>query len=150
MIYPVGSRSIVESPPASPSTDSDPETRPTRRWTDRFFKYTPLEQADDDTPQDHKENPSRLLAPFLLLVGLALLLVFRLLNTGTASGTHPAEDIACGEHQSVYQIRPGDTCWAIAQENDMSVTQLKSINAGIDCDLLQARSKICVKRAGKV
>jgi hypothetical protein len=131
---------------ASPSSQSGHATHTsTHRASTSSFDFSKLDQSQQGKEsEDGEEKPWRMLAPFLLLVCLALLLLFRLLNGGTASVSHPAKDFACEEHQIIYEVRPADTCWAIAQDHNMSVDQLKSINAGINCDLLKVGEKICI------
>lgn len=45
-------------------------------------------------------------------------------------------------------IKKGDICFDLAKQNGISVDQIKSLNPGVDCDILQIGSKFCV--AGNV
>lgn len=90
-----------------------------------------------------------MLTPFLLLVGLVLLLFFRLLSgAGSATPNEPSKAILdCGDAGQAIPIRTADTCWKIATEHDMSVDELRDLNEGIDCDRLVVGQELCVKKA---
>lgn len=88
------------------------------------------------------------LSMVLLLVCLVLIFVVQWLRGGTASENPSAKTDVCsgqGEHLHAITVRGKDTCWEIAHQYDMSVEQLVRVNPGIDCNLLQIGTQICVK-----
>ncbi len=58
--------------------------------------------------------------------------------TNTPATTAPAA-------KSYYTVRPGDTFGKIAQRHNMSITQLKKLNGGVNIDRLDVGQKIRVK-----
>ena len=86
----------------------------------------------------------RMMAPFLLLICVFLLGVYILLG-GRLWFFGSNSVMTCPENQAVYRIRGGDTCWDISKKLGMSLQQLESMNADLDCDSLQIGKDICVK-----
>lgn len=43
----------------------------------------------------------------------------------------------------------GDICFDIANANQLSVQQLQDLNPGLDCNLLQLNSSLCVSAPGE-
>ncbi|KAI5855083.1 carbohydrate-binding module family 50 protein [Durotheca rogersii] len=80
---------------------------------------------------------------WFLLVGLFLLLVFWFIS----SAAMPPAPPACGEHSTPHHIRPGDSCWAIADDHGIPLDALLRENAGVDCDKLAVGGTICVPQA---
>ncbi|KAI1491013.1 hypothetical protein F5X96DRAFT_507074 [Biscogniauxia mediterranea] len=80
---------------------------------------------------------------WFLLVGLFLLLVFWFISRRGRGGGHDL-DVTCGDQSSLYTIRPGDTCWGIAEDKSLSLDALLRENQGLDCDRLEIGGKICV------
>jgi hypothetical protein len=86
----------------------------------------------------------RLLLPFALLVIVFLLLLFRFVNT---PGSGKGAGLECAESERVYEVRKGDSCWAIAQKFcDGSLEVFKSLNKGVDCDDLRFGKEVCVPK----
>lgn len=85
--------------------------------------------------------------PFLLLVITFLLAVFYItdgrLTPSKGSAGQAETSRECGE-QASYEVQPGDTCWAIAEEHHLSLDVLERTNAGIDCEALQVGGIICI------
>ncbi|KAH9887439.1 hypothetical protein F4778DRAFT_786285 [Xylariomycetidae sp. FL2044] len=77
---------------------------------------------------------------WFLLVGLFLLLVFWII-TRRSSKEVP---VTCPEHTLPYTIRSGDTCWAIAEGQGLSVEELLHQNQGLDCDKLRVGDTLCL------
>ncbi|KAI5926502.1 hypothetical protein F4810DRAFT_541605 [Camillea tinctor] len=77
---------------------------------------------------------------WFLLVGLFLLLVFWFINRRHGQDL----DITCGDQSTPYTIRPGDTCWGIAEDMSLSLDALREENQGLNCDSLQIGGQICV------
>jgi len=85
-------------------------------------------------------SPYRTLFPFVLLVAVTLLLVFRLvgpIHTQTSAN-------ACPEGSSDYYIKSGDTCWQISKTYGCSLDRMLDFNSGLNCDALRVGEKICV------
>lgn len=42
-------------------------------------------------------------------------------------------------------IQPGDTCWSISSQNDITIAELHELNPpGINCDALQVGQEVCI------
>lgn len=52
--------------------------------------------------------------------------------------------MTCPEHNKPYEIKLGDTCWAIAKDYGTSVDTLRAANPGLDCSALRPGVKVCV------
>lgn len=100
--------------------------------------------SDADIIRDMEKRDWRLFAPFVVLLCVVLILLFRFLTGTQSPGSHLEETPSCGEHESVYTIRSKDTCWAIAQKYGMSVAELMGMNEMMNCDVLRIDEKICV------
>ena len=89
----------------------------------------------------HKSNSEawRYLLPFFLLVSVFLLVLFRFL--GSAAAPTP---LVCAGNSVRYLVNSGDSCWAIANDHGMTVTDLLRLNQGMECTLLKAGNEICV------
>ena len=97
--------------------------------------------SQNRTFQSQNKQAWRYMLPFFLLVCVVLLLVFRLLYSGSASAS-----IHCAENEDVYRVSKGDTCWQIATNGKMTVEELQKVNAGLDCARLGVGSELCVPR----
>ncbi|KAK1987482.1 LysM domain-containing protein [Colletotrichum cereale] len=83
----------------------------------------------------------RPLLNFFVIIGLFLLVLTWWLYR-TPSETKVAPE--CGQQAVTYKIEKGNTCWAIATGQKISVEELVKANEGLDCDGLQVGSFICV------
>lgn len=83
------------------------------------------------------------MAPFLLLVVLFLLLVWRFFGPSWSS-----TPFACPDGTEVYRVKTGDTCWAIAERVGSSVQELVEMNEGLECEALRAGAGVCVPVGG--
>lgn len=81
----------------------------------------------------------RYMLPFFLLVSVFLLALYRFL--GSAAAPTP---VACAENSVRYLVKPGDSCWAIANDRGATVADLMRLNQGMECSLLKAGRVICV------
>ena len=127
---------------------------------------TILTDEQTSTAVDEADKQAwRLMTPFLMLVSLVLLLLFYMLrgpaaaaplaDTETRGGAAVRESVgpvdgrgpACApqEHQAAYEIRDGDSCWAVAQRHGMSLEGLRGMNEGLECERLMAGKWICVR-----
>ncbi|THH26832.1 hypothetical protein EUX98_g7354 [Antrodiella citrinella] len=84
----------------------------------------------------------RTLFPFLMMVLVVLLLVLRL-----AAPSHHQEDPVmemCSNYVHAYRVKPGDTCWDIANSRGFTVEELTKVNPGLNCDLLTPSQVVCL------
>jgi LysM repeat protein len=87
--------------------------------------------------------------PFVLLVLAFLLGTFYLVNGGAGLTTKEGSTLQaeatreCGEKKS-HKVQYGDTCWAIAEDNNLSVQLLEEVNLNLNCDSLRAGEVICI------
>jgi len=84
-----------------------------------------------------------MMLPFALLVLVFLFLVFKLVNRSDGADTVVA---GCGDRERQLGVEKGDTCWAIAEANGLSVEALLRLrgNQGVDCGNLRIGQSICV------
>ncbi|KAK3693776.1 glycoside hydrolase superfamily [Podospora appendiculata] len=61
--------------------------------------------------------------------------------TTTTTSTPTASPTACVK---TVTVQGGDSCWLIANNNDLTVDQLKALNPGLDC-ALQPGQVLCIK-----
>jgi len=87
----------------------------------------------------------RMMAPFLLLICAFLLAVYLLLG-GRLWWFGGNKLMTCPDHQQVYQVQNGDTCWDISRKAGMSLEQLESMNMDLNCDSLQIGREICIQQ----
>ncbi|KAI8625305.1 carbohydrate-binding module family 50 protein [Xylariaceae sp. FL1651] len=79
---------------------------------------------------------------WFLLVSLFLLLVFWFISRGSTGGPESVKN--CGDKGTPYEIKAGDTCWAIAEAKLVPLENLLRENEGLDCDKLIIGNTICV------
>ncbi|KAI1755456.1 carbohydrate-binding module family 50 protein [Xylaria castorea] len=79
---------------------------------------------------------------WFLLVGVFLLVVIWFISRGSKG--NPEVVRSCGEDGTPYEIKAGDTCWAIAEASSVDVDVLLESNEGLDCDNLSVGETICV------
>ncbi|CAK3844153.1 Hypothetical predicted protein [Lecanosticta acicola] len=82
----------------------------------------------------------RYLAPFMVIVIVVLLSLFRFLD----SASTPALPTCSSPDMEAYRITKGDTCWDLAQVRGTTVDGLKVANPGLNCDRLLPGYGICV------
>ncbi|KAI0393937.1 carbohydrate-binding module family 50 protein [Xylariaceae sp. FL0594] len=82
---------------------------------------------------------------WFLLVGLFLLFMLWFITGGSKGSDKVVR--SCSDTAAPVTIRPGDTCWAIAEERSIPLADLLSENEGLDCDHLSIGSTICVPKA---
>lgn len=88
----------------------------------------------------------RTVLPFFLIIIVVLLLVIRL---AAPSLIVPRRTVTCTQDSRPYEIKKGDTCWAIAKEYSSSVEKLQAVNPQMKCELLTQGQKICVPLASQ-
>ncbi|KAH6875355.1 hypothetical protein BKA58DRAFT_119576 [Alternaria rosae] len=100
-------------------------------------------REEDEMIEEGNKSAVRMMLPFALLVLVFLFLVFKLVSRGDEAETYVA---GCGEGERQVHAVEGDTCWAIAETNGLSVDALLSLrgNQGVDCGNLRVGQGICV------
>lgn len=93
--------------------------------------------------EEGNKSAVRMMLPFALLVLVFLFLVFKLVNRSDGNDTYAT---VCGDGERQLHVEKGDTCWAIAEANGLSVDALLSLrgNQGVDCGKLRVGQGICV------
>ncbi|KAJ7827184.1 hypothetical protein B0H13DRAFT_311433 [Mycena leptocephala] len=82
----------------------------------------------------------RTLFPFFLLIGVVLLLIWRLiLSPGLTPPPNP-----CPAGAASYLVEPGDSCWEISRTHGCSLDDFKNLNKKIDCDRLMPGTTVCL------
>ncbi|KAF9078825.1 hypothetical protein BDP27DRAFT_1310237 [Rhodocollybia butyracea] len=117
---------------------NDDEEAPTRA-----DGYQPL-ATDNNSPlafrSDVNSNAYRTLAPFFLLIGVFLLLVWKLIYSGYKTAPNP-----CPEHATIpYMVEPGDECWGIAHTYKCSLEELELLNPNVCGAGLRPGMVVCV------
>ncbi|KAJ6617412.1 hypothetical protein B0H10DRAFT_1797371 [Mycena sp. CBHHK59/15] len=88
-------------------------------------------------------NPYRTLFPFFLLIGVVLLLIWRLiLSPGLSAPASP-----CPTDATSYLVEPGDTCWEISQTRGCSLDEFKKLNPKVECGSLMPGTTVCLPNA---
>lgn len=80
--------------------------------------------------------------PFLMIVIVVLLLVWRLVFQSSHEGPPDAAFCSGGTHP--YRVQTGDTCWDISQTRGFSLEDLLKVNQGLACDTLTPGQIICL------
>ncbi|KAI0191536.1 LysM domain-containing protein [Xylaria flabelliformis] len=126
----------VASEPPPPSYDEDDESSPAQ----------PLTYGGPDGSGGRRASWRQEMMPLLnwfLLVGVFLLVVIWFISR--ASKGSPEEVVrSCDADATPYDIKAGDTCWAIAETGSISVDDLLKSNEDLDCDHLSVGETICV------
>ena len=101
--------------------------------------------AEEAAVSGENRRSWRMLAPFLLIVCLVPLFVFRMLG-GWSSGSGSAV-APCSVGSEAVVVRSGDTCWDIAQKYGVGLDDLKGPGEDfeLDCKALNVGDRICVK-----
>lgn len=105
----------------------------------------PLSADEEHTLKKGNREAWGYMFPFLLLAVVFLLLLFRFLDYGSGS----AQPLNCPEHSHTYTVKSGDTCWAIATDHGVELTQLTDLNPGLNCNKLMIGNDICVPARNK-
>ncbi|KAJ3526320.1 hypothetical protein NM688_g8275 [Phlebia brevispora] len=93
-------------------------------------------------PRLSSNSPWRSLFPFLLIIVVVLLLVFRLVYPSIQQDT--PDVVLCKGSSVGYRVQAGDTCWDIAQVNNSTLDVLLAENPGLVCEKLIPGQLICV------
>lgn len=88
-------------------------------------------------------NAYRTLAPFFLLIGVVLLLVWKLTHSGWSTPPSPCPANAT----TPYMVQPGDYCWDIARSHNCTLEELESLNPAADCGTLRPGAILCLPKS---
>ncbi|CCF39927.1 LysM domain-containing protein [Colletotrichum higginsianum] len=119
----------AEHDPFIPHSASGGGSRQQQQWTEK-------------KPWRQEMRP---LLNFFVIIGLFLLVLTWWLYR-TSDGNEVAPE--CGQQAVPYKIEQGNTCWAIATGQKISIEDLIKANEGLNCDKLQVGSFICVPTVG--
>lgn len=100
--------------------------------------YQPMTIANEEAIRKGDREAWRYMLPFFLLVSVVLFALFRFL--GSAAVPTP---FICANDSVRYLVKPGDSCWDIANDRGATVADLMRLNQGMDCNLLKAGRDIC-------
>ncbi|KAF5389640.1 hypothetical protein D9757_004152 [Collybiopsis confluens] len=124
----------------SNGSPEDIETAPARA-----DGYQPL-ATDNNAPLAHRHqvntNAYRTLLPFFLLIGVFLLMVWKLVF----SYGYPTAQDPCHNATSSYMVEPGDYCWKIAFAHNLTLEELERSNPDVKCDALRPGTVVCLPR----
>ncbi|KAJ7045202.1 hypothetical protein C8F04DRAFT_1249631 [Mycena alexandri] len=125
---------------SSPSYPQDDDVEAGPRRSDGYQAL-----ATDANARYIKSNASayRTLFPFFLLIGVVLLLVWRLVLSPAFS----APKNPCPAHTASYLVEPGDSCWEISRTHGCTLDEFKKLNEKIECDRLMPGSIVCLPQA---
>jgi hypothetical protein len=121
------------------SAQEDVESGPTRA-----DGYRPL-ATDSNRPIAFRHhvnaNDYRTLAPFFLLIGVVLLIVWKFVF----SYEWPVPQDPCPANATTpYMVEPGDYCWVIARAHNCTLEELQILNPDMDCNILRPGTVICL------
>lgn len=90
-----------------------------------------------DVSSNERHNDWRYMMPFILLIGVVLLLVFRFMNS-----RHMA--MVCQPNAYSYIVKKGDSCWSIGGQTAVGLDGVMKSNPGLQCDGLMPGKRLCV------
>ncbi|KAJ7603634.1 hypothetical protein DFH06DRAFT_1256405 [Mycena polygramma] len=82
----------------------------------------------------------RTLFPFFLLIGVVLLLIWRLVLSPVL--TEPQNP--CPADATRYMVQPGDSCWEISRTHGCTLDELEKMNLMLNCDRLMPGTTVCL------
>ncbi|KAF8522898.1 hypothetical protein BU17DRAFT_44256 [Hysterangium stoloniferum] len=103
--------------------------------------YQPLTTETDI--QRSKQNAYRMFLPFMVVVGVCLLLIWHFIGRDSLS---PAPSCPDGPYTKKYDVQVGDSCWHIAESHRVTVDSLlnSTLNPGLECTLLKPGDVVCL------
>lgn len=126
------------------SDDAHEDDMEAQLSTTRGDGYAPLSNDPLNTPMAHHQGVNagayQNLLPFLLMIGVFLLIVWRYVFPALI----PPESEPCPTNTEAYWVKPGDSCWAIANGHDCPFERFKELNPEVNCDVLMPGSTICL------
>ncbi|KIY66564.1 carbohydrate-binding module family 50 protein [Cylindrobasidium torrendii FP15055 ss-10] len=126
---------------ARSGADDDVEAAPVRRADG----YQSLATSDGPMAAGTPVNPNafRTLFPFFMIIGVVLLLVWRLV---VSPSFYSQRDECPAEGTFPYWARPGDSCWAIATEHGTTLEVLQKLNPKVNCERLMPGKTVCLPK----
>ncbi|KAJ7083307.1 hypothetical protein B0H15DRAFT_850542, partial [Mycena belliarum] len=131
---------------AGPASASYPQDEDIEAAPRRADGYQPLATDTNARPTfrvTSNISAYRTLFPFFLLIGVVLLLIWRLI---LSPGLSPSKPI-CPAGATSSLIEPGDTCWEISRTHGCSLEELKKLNPSLKCDALMPGMTVCLPEA---
>ncbi|KAF8215657.1 carbohydrate-binding module family 50 protein [Mycena galopus ATCC 62051] len=129
---------MTRDPPAVAGGSRDEDVEAAPRRADGYQALA----TDANGSYNASTNASayRTLFPFFLLIGVVLLLVWRLiLSPGLAPPKNP-----CSPDATKYLVEPGDSCWEISRTHGCSLDDFMELNKKINCDALTPGTTVCL------
>lgn len=114
---------------------AEPDLEATQGESSRAFS-----NEDEISHYPHPKEAYKALLPFFLIICAFLLLIIRLFHPALVQPSPPA----CPQHSRPYEIKSGDTCWAIAKDYSTTLDSLRSFNPTMECSTLHLGQHICV------
>ncbi|KAF8478800.1 hypothetical protein JB92DRAFT_3133867 [Gautieria morchelliformis] len=109
--------------------------------------YQQLPQDNGARPVYSNHNAYRMFLPFMLLIAVFLLFVWRFI-VGHSPPISPPQERMCpgGPNMTKHHVRDGDTCWKVAQSYNITVDALldEVLNPGLECDRLRSGDVLCI------
>ena len=107
--------------------------------------HDPITTGGLDLEKDARSS-WRMLAPFLLLVCLVPVLVFKLRTMGSQAVRSSSMVRDCGS-AGIYPVvvQKGDTCWDLTQKYTLTLDELHELNRDLKCESLLIGEVVCLK-----
>jgi len=106
--------------------------------------YQPIATGDSEPLAfRHQMNASayRTLAPFFLIIGVSLLLIWKFIfSYGWSEPQSPCP----GNATTPYMVQPGEYCWEIAHTHNCTLDELELLNPDVNCDSLLPGTVVCL------
>jgi LysM domain len=111
------------------------------------YRFLILIYAQGARPVYSNHNAYRMFLPYMLLIAVFLLFVWRFI-VGHSAPIAPPQERMCpgGPNVTKHHVRDGDTCWKVAQSYNTTVDALldEALNPGLECDRLRSGDVLCV------
>jgi len=123
--------------------DQVPASIIARFWLYSYALPAPPRETNT-TPYTTTSNKSawRQFSPFLLIIGVVLLLLFRYFSPFSYISPPPSRQ--CVEGLVLYKAAPGDDCWTIANSRGWNLEKLHRANGDLKCSPLSPGASMCV------
>lgn len=95
---------------------------------------------------------NRVIYYFMLLICLFLLVVWKYVLGARSAHHEHKHKLHCpdGESAPMYHVRPGDSCWEIAESHGFTLDALlnQTLNPKLNCDYLKPNDVVCLPLNG--